>query len=198
MSRIIALCFALFAETASADVMLKFNDGTANVWESYYENGTQYCTKKSFGEYCVLKKDVISIKEVPAGTQATEYSMSTVGIDQDGADSCTVVKYNTYDDVQLSTTPGIVTMLPGNPRIGVTSGGNVVEHKTTYMTVTIKNNTTSMKRVSPGDILVRTIKGNTTSPKGEKTVYIGPGETKTIEVKFSGLSQATNVKCSCY
>lgn len=68
-----------FSQVAQADWLIKFKDKTANVWPSYYQKGSDYCTTKSFGEYCVRRSDVASIKEVPEGTEATEYGMSTLG-----------------------------------------------------------------------------------------------------------------------
>lgn len=69
------------AQTAHADYMLQFKDKTANVWAVYYAKGKEYCTKKEFGEYCVQKSDVVSIKEVSAGTEASEYGITTSGGD---------------------------------------------------------------------------------------------------------------------
>ena len=78
--RMILPAVVMFAVSpAQADVLLKFKDGTANVWEGYSEKGNQYCTQKSIGEYCVLKKDVLSVQEVPPGTQASEYGVSSLG-----------------------------------------------------------------------------------------------------------------------
>lgn len=112
-------------------------------------------------------------------------------------DPCTVVNYDIYDDSRLHTNPSYVTNFG---KTGVVTGGNVVQSKTTYMTVTIKNNTQNMKRVSSSDISVRTIKGNTVSPSGGEIVYIGAGETKTLDGLLfrQGLSQAISIKCSCY
>jgi len=122
----------------------------------------------------------------------------------DPSDLCTVVNYNIHDDVRRSKTPETVVMNPqpykNLSQYGYTVGGNIVERKTTYMSVTIKNNTERMKRVSPSDISVKTIKGNVTSPQGKENAYINPGETKTLTglVFSNGLSQVVSVQCSCY
>jgi len=79
MAKILALMLIVIVQTAHADVMLQFKDKTAHVWDSYYEKAGQYCTMKSFGEFCVQKKDVVSIKNVPPGTEASEYGVSSMG-----------------------------------------------------------------------------------------------------------------------
>ncbi len=79
MKKIIVLCLVLFSSSANADSLFRFKDGSAHVWESYYAKGGQYCTMKSYGEYCVNRSDVVSIKDVPAGTSASEYSVSSLG-----------------------------------------------------------------------------------------------------------------------
>ncbi len=80
MKRLFAIAvLVLLAMPAMADVMLSFKDGTRNVWTAYYAKGKEYCTKKEFGEYCVQKSDVVSIKEVPAGTEASVYGITSGG-----------------------------------------------------------------------------------------------------------------------
>ncbi|MEK6742225.1 MAG: hypothetical protein AABZ15_01355 [Nitrospirota bacterium] len=80
MKVIMLAAFLIFScHTAHADWLLRFKDKTANVWPSYFEKDSQYCTMKTFGEYCVRKSDLVSIKEVPAGTEASDYSVSSLG-----------------------------------------------------------------------------------------------------------------------
>ncbi len=83
---IITLLVLLIPPAASADWLLTFKDGTRNVWDHYTKQGAQYCTEKPMlGQYCVNIADVKSLKEVPAGTQASEYSVST-GVSDPGND----------------------------------------------------------------------------------------------------------------
>ncbi len=63
----------LFAQVANSATLLKFRDGSANVWDNISVNGNQYCTQKSFGELCVKKQDVVLKKEVPEDTDPLEY-----------------------------------------------------------------------------------------------------------------------------
>jgi hypothetical protein len=79
MKKIIVLCFMLLAQTTQGEVLVRFKDQTSHVWSSYYLKGAEYCTMKTFGEYCVEKADVVSIKEVPPETEGSEYSVSSVG-----------------------------------------------------------------------------------------------------------------------
>ena len=79
MKRMILLCLVLLTSSAQADSLFTFKDGSAHVWASYYVKRNEYCTIKPFGEYCVGKNDVVSIKTVLPGTQASEYGISTLG-----------------------------------------------------------------------------------------------------------------------
>lgn len=80
MKKIIsAIIMVLISLPAFGAVKLSFNDGTANIWRSYYSKGNQYCTQLSIGEYCVLKKDVVSIKTAKDGDEPSEYGMSSLG-----------------------------------------------------------------------------------------------------------------------
>lgn len=72
----------LFSQVAHADILVRLKDGTASVWKSYYQKASSYCTIKEIGEICWEKTDVASIKEVPAGTRASEYDLSVA----EGAD----------------------------------------------------------------------------------------------------------------
>jgi hypothetical protein len=36
------------------------------VWPKYSEKGVKYCTQMSYGEFCVLKSDVVSIQKTDA------------------------------------------------------------------------------------------------------------------------------------
>lgn len=83
MKSLIVIVFILLcSQVASADTMLRFKDGTAFVWEPFYVKGSNYCTEKEYGEICVPKNTVKSLKEVPAGTEASEYGMSVVEVDE--------------------------------------------------------------------------------------------------------------------
>lgn len=83
MKHFIAIAFVLLcSQAASADTMLRFKDGTAWVWDNIYTKGADYCTEKEYGELCAPKNTVASIKEVPAGTEASEYGMSVVEVDE--------------------------------------------------------------------------------------------------------------------
>ena len=66
--------FIMLSQTSHADILLRFTDGSVNVWSSMREQGKEYCTYKSMvGEYCVLKSDVKFIQNVPNGSSAEEY-----------------------------------------------------------------------------------------------------------------------------
>ena len=79
MKKLIVLCLVLVSSSSPADTLFRFKDGSANVWASYYAKGGQYCTMKSYGEYCVDRADVVTIATVPPGTPASEYSVSSLG-----------------------------------------------------------------------------------------------------------------------
>jgi len=83
---ILVLAFLLLGRTASADYLLQLTDGTAMVWQSYYAKDTRYCMQKDIGEVCWAKTDVKNIKEVPAGTEASEYGLSS-GISDENAEA---------------------------------------------------------------------------------------------------------------
>lgn len=54
---------------------------SGNVWDNIYTKGNQYCTKKSLGEICADKRDVVLKKEVPAGSDSSDYGDgSTAGL----------------------------------------------------------------------------------------------------------------------
>jgi hypothetical protein len=82
MKKIIAVAamvmFALSAQVAHADYMLKFTDGTACVWKTYYAKDSRYCTMKGIGEVCWAKADVVKIIKVAAGTEASDYTVMSV------------------------------------------------------------------------------------------------------------------------
>lgn len=58
----------LFAQTTSADTLLKLKDGTAYVWSGVEVRGSQYCKADSLIDFCVKKSEVASKKEVESGT----------------------------------------------------------------------------------------------------------------------------------
>ena len=73
------LLVLLCSQFAQADTLLRFRDGSANVWDNISDRGRQYCTTKAFGELCVPKSDVVLKKEVPAGTDPLEYGGTVTG-----------------------------------------------------------------------------------------------------------------------
>lgn len=74
MTKLFVITLVFIAQTASADTLLKFKDGSANVWDNIYVKGGDYCTKKAYGaELCAPKKDVVLKKEVPAGSDPADY-----------------------------------------------------------------------------------------------------------------------------
>jgi hypothetical protein len=79
MKKMILFCLVLVSSSAQADILFKFKDQSAHVWTGYYAKGNEYCTLKSFGEYCTSRQDVVSITTVPPGTEASEYGISTLG-----------------------------------------------------------------------------------------------------------------------
>ena len=106
MKKIALLCLVLFPSFASADSLFKFKDGSAHVWGSYYNKGNQYCTMKSFGEYCVDRSDVLSIATVPPGTAASEYGVSSLGdsgVEQQREDNMKALESLNCTQLQTST-----------------------------------------------------------------------------------------------
>jgi hypothetical protein len=83
---------------------------------------------------------------------------------------------------------------------GIVTGGEVIDHKTaTYLSVTVRNNTSRMQRLDTRDIQVYTIKGNAMTPVAGKTEYINAGATVTITgLKFNPISEVAGIKVSCY
>lgn len=53
----------LGAHQVAAEPELTFRDGRTIVWPSCVEKGAQYCTHLEFGEVCVQKSDVVSIRD---------------------------------------------------------------------------------------------------------------------------------------
>ena len=88
MKKLIAIAvLTLFAQVVQADTLLKFKDGSANVWDNIYTKGNQYCTKKSLGEICADKRDVVLKKEVPAGTDPVDFGNASHGALQGQSDN---------------------------------------------------------------------------------------------------------------
>ncbi len=57
----------LLMSTASicrADYELRLNDGVTLTWPAYSIEGSQYCTQKEFGKFCIQKSDVVALKEI--------------------------------------------------------------------------------------------------------------------------------------
>jgi N-acyl-D-amino-acid deacylase len=57
----------LCADVCRAEYELLLNDGVKLTWDEYTVEDGQYCTQKSFGKFCVQKKDVVSLKQAPGG-----------------------------------------------------------------------------------------------------------------------------------
>lgn len=51
-----------------ADYEFRLNDGVTLTWREYSVEGDQYCTQKEFGRFCILKSDVLALKEIKDGT----------------------------------------------------------------------------------------------------------------------------------
>jgi len=47
-----------------AEYELRMNDGVTLTWRDLTVEGDQYCTLKDFGKFCLLKNDVVSLKEI--------------------------------------------------------------------------------------------------------------------------------------
>lgn len=80
---IVIALITLFSQTAVAETLLRFKDGSANVWSNIYIKGDSYCTRKAYGntEICAAKKDVVLKKEVPTGSDPSDYGDgSTAGL----------------------------------------------------------------------------------------------------------------------
>lgn len=58
----------LSADVCRAEYELLLSDGVKLIWAAYTVEDGQYCTQKSFGKFCVQKKDVVSLKQVPGRT----------------------------------------------------------------------------------------------------------------------------------
>jgi hypothetical protein len=90
----LVIIMLLVAVPAMADTLLKFQDGSANVWDNIYEKGGDYCTKKSYGtELCADKRDVVLKKEVPAGTDPQELGGGAAGL-QSQSDNMWAAQYD--------------------------------------------------------------------------------------------------------
>ncbi len=64
---LLILCVSVLGVSAShAEYELKFKDGSTLVWPKYTEKTGKYCTQMSYGEFCVLKSDVVSIQKTDA------------------------------------------------------------------------------------------------------------------------------------
>jgi hypothetical protein len=91
----VVLVFMAMEIPAQADHLITLTDGTRVVWSSYYEKGDRFCTQKSMGEVCWAKSDVRAIKEVPDGTDASEYGVSSLGDENAAARRSEADRYNT-------------------------------------------------------------------------------------------------------
>jgi len=57
-----AVLVLAFAHDAAAEIELRFRDGSTLVWPSIVEKGGQLCTQMDYGEVCVQKSEVASVR----------------------------------------------------------------------------------------------------------------------------------------
>ncbi len=62
--QIILVLLLSTAGICRADYELRLNDGVTLTWGQYFAEGSQYCTQKESGKFCVQKSDVVSLKEI--------------------------------------------------------------------------------------------------------------------------------------
>lgn len=71
--------------SAVADTMLRFTDGNSLVWDNVFIDGDRHCTLMDIGTVCFRTRDIVSIKTVEHGTQASEYGLSVIASDENVA-----------------------------------------------------------------------------------------------------------------
>lgn len=52
------------ANICHADYEVRLNDGVTLTWREYFIEGSQYCTEKEFGKFCIQKSGVVALKEI--------------------------------------------------------------------------------------------------------------------------------------
>lgn len=75
---IIILLLLSAASICRADYELRLNDGVTLTWREYSVEGAQYCTRKEFGKFCILKSDVVALKEITGETAASQAPRTNV------------------------------------------------------------------------------------------------------------------------
>jgi hypothetical protein len=71
MKLIIIVLLLSAAGICHADCELRLHDGVILTWRECSLEGDQYCTQKEFGKFCILKSDVLTLKETRAMTGNT-------------------------------------------------------------------------------------------------------------------------------
>lgn len=64
------MSIAFSAQYGYAEWELTLNDGVVLAWEEYFAMGDSYCTRNPLGKFCILKRDVISLKEITTEAQS--------------------------------------------------------------------------------------------------------------------------------
>jgi len=100
----ILLLLSFSANTCYADYELVLTDGITLTWQNYAIEGDNYCTNKSFGKFCILKKEVLSLKELPA--EASSRSPVNTGSVSAGVSATETVR-RAGAPVTGSKTPGV-------------------------------------------------------------------------------------------
>src|SRR5574341_280633 len=74
---IIIFLLMSMAGICRADYELRLDDGVTLIWREYSVEGSQYCTHKEFGKFCILKSDVLALKEISDGTVTAPQAYTT-------------------------------------------------------------------------------------------------------------------------
>jgi N-acyl-D-amino-acid deacylase len=67
MMKKLTIIFLLAVSTASVchgEYEVRLNDGVTLTWRKYFIEGSQYCTQKEFGKFCILKSDVVGLRKI--------------------------------------------------------------------------------------------------------------------------------------
>lgn len=66
MQTLIILLFLLLSMTSTchADYEIRLNDGVTLIWHQYTIEGSEYCTHKESGKFCIQKGDVVAVREI--------------------------------------------------------------------------------------------------------------------------------------
>ncbi len=63
-SLIIIILLMSLANICRADYEIRLTDGVTLTWREYFIEGSQYCTRKDIGKFCVQKSDVIALEKI--------------------------------------------------------------------------------------------------------------------------------------